>query len=466
VGTVARFSFHVLVIPLIYSTIANSVTTSTIGDYWFVILAAFVVLAISFLTATLVAIPFRLDKQDFSTLRIAATFPNIVALPILIFPSLCEYRVVYESFGDANKADLYQSCVANSNTMIFLYFLAWSLLFWSFGYRHLMAANTEDNNNNSTICQTLKRGVMQTCLSPGFIAMVLGFITACIPPLQQALFDPGGYLRFLGAAVQTLGVASSPTSTMVVAASLVPPRQEQEEVHENDASANNVAVEHCDDEEVTSDETSHHDADEEEASEGMNHTDDTVEEVHDDDASLQQDAESRPVGVEHREPSSLLDDDDSMPHESPIMSDPNFGPNQLRRRSSVYRLRQSIRRSSRRIMSRPSRSSCEMRKLLLWFTLSRLIVTPGIIVSLIIALDYANLWQGPDLAKLVIIINSALPGALIVVVLLKSQPAMAESASVVATVYLPSYLLSIVTIAAWTALGLWISLPEDTAVRI
>lgn len=90
----------------------------------------------------------------------------------------------------------------------------------------------------------------------------------------------------------------------------------------------------------------------------------------------------------------------------------------------------------------------------------------GIVVSIVVALDYADLWLGPDLAKLVVIINSALPGALIVVVLLKSQPDMADTAATVAKVYLPSYLLSIFTIAAWTAVGLWISLPEeDTAGR-
>jgi hypothetical protein len=67
----------------------------------------------------------------------------------------------------------------------------------------------------------------------------------------------------------------------------------------------------------------------------------------------------------------------------------------------------------------------------------------------------------PDLAKLVVIINAAVPGALIVAVLLQSKPELAEMAAVVAKVYLPSYLLSIVTIAAWTALGLWIALPDE-----
>ena len=67
----------------------------------------------------------------------------------------------------------------------------------------------------------------------------------------------------------------------------------------------------------------------------------------------------------------------------------------------------------------------------------------------------------PNLAKLVIIINSCLPGALIVVVLLKSQVKLAETATVVAKAYFLSYLLSIITIAAWVAVGLFVTLPDE-----
>ena len=89
IGNVARFTFHSVTIPLIYSTIAMTVTIESIGDYWFVVAGAFVVLGLSYLVATLLhyCIPIS-NFQDFRALRIAATFPNIVALPILIFPSL------------------------------------------------------------------------------------------------------------------------------------------------------------------------------------------------------------------------------------------------------------------------------------------------------------------------------------------------------------------------------------------
>jgi predicted permease len=90
---VARFTFHALLIPLIYSTTASSVSPSSVQSYWFVLVMAFAVMLISYFSATLLQVCFRVHPRDYQSLRISCTFPN-VALPILIFPSLCEYTVV------------------------------------------------------------------------------------------------------------------------------------------------------------------------------------------------------------------------------------------------------------------------------------------------------------------------------------------------------------------------------------
>lgn len=70
--------------------------------------------------------------------------------------------------------------------------------------------------------------------------------------------------------------------------------------------------------------------------------------------------------------------------------------------------------------------------------------------------------DGPSLAmaKMVIIVNAGLPGAQLIILTLKSK-GLSESASVVARVYLPSYILSIITIAAWSSIGLMISVPRE-----
>jgi auxin efflux carrier family protein len=473
VSTYARFGFNVLTIPLIFSTIASSVTIDSMGDYWFVLAGAVGVLSISFGTATLLGriLPIS-NASDFNALRIAATFPNIVALPILIFPSLCEYQVVYEAFGEGDdRAEQYQQCVAKSNTMIFCYFFGWSFLFWSFGHPALMSAakkksqlhTNKDEQSTTTLGTTnhghekqstafpidvaqnqdtspqqgrdsnkaddesasdengvlehIKRAVLQVFASPPFIAMVVAFAVGCISPIRDLFFSPGGALRFIGAAAESLGQASSPMSTIVVAASLACPQ-----THAHDETE--PAVEKPRNEDIEDAEL--------------------CNQVKDADASSE---EPNPDRVEE---------------ESPVMSDPNFGPLQLRRRSSIHRFGASLQRGSMRALQKVKRTAPEERRLHLWFSLSRLVLSPALVVLAIVGLDCSGvLGSVPDLAKLVLIVNAAVPGALIVVVLLKSNPDLHETASVVAKVYLPSYILSIFTIAAWTAVGLIVSIPDE-----
>ena len=523
VSTVARFCFNVLTIPLIFSTIASSVTIDSLGDYWSVMVGAAGVLTISFVTATVLArclLPKHIPVADISALRVAATFPNIVALPILIFPSLCEYEVVYQAFGtssigtetageDEDRAELYRQCVAKSNTMIFCYFFGWSLLFWSFGHPVLMNAaqtkrqqgdtdrddaatsdndarqlsengkspqqstdltitNTDainDSQHDSSaiesaatapdipqsgcraLAKNLKRAVCQVFSSPPFIAMILAFFCGCISPIRNLLFSPGGQLRFLGAALETLGKASSPLSTMVVAASLASSSQYEknnEELRPDTNISSDVEDNSMDCGARGSDGSCHDDGGGDSSSEGESHKTNS-------DDTMNPDSEEnvRPVAIEE---------------ESPVMSDPNFGPLHLRRRSSVHRFRASISRNTMKALEKARRTPFEQRRLYVWFTLSRLILSPALVVMAIVGLDCSGALVAakvPDLVKLVLIVNSSVPGALIIVVLLKSNPDLHETAAVVAKVYFPTYIISIVTIAAWTAVGLLVSIPDD-----
>jgi len=100
-----------------------------------------------------------------------------------------------------------------------------------------------------------------------------------------------------------------------------------------------------------------------------------------------------------------------------------------------------------------------------WFICSRLIIAPAIVCLLIVAMDCGGVLDrinGPSLAmaKMVIIVNAGLPGAQLIILTLKSK-GLSESASIVARVYLPSYILSIITIAAWSSIGLMISVPRE-----
>ena len=117
-----------------------------------------------------------------------------------------------------------------------------------------------------------------------------------------------------------------------------------------------------------------------------------------------------------------------------------------------------------RALQKAKRAPPEQRRLLLWFGLSKLVISPALVVLAIVGLDCSGVLASsgvPDLAKLVLIVNSSVPGALIVVVILKSNPQLHETAAVVAKVYFPTYILSILTIAAWTAVGLIVSIPDE-----
>jgi auxin efflux carrier family protein len=125
VPILARFSFHALVLPLIFSTTAKSVNIDTIGNYWALIVSAFFVMAVSYLSASVSAVIMLRSKSirdhvDVGALNVAATFPNIIALPILIFPTLCEFEAVSKGYATdptLESAELIDRCIAESNTV-------------------------------------------------------------------------------------------------------------------------------------------------------------------------------------------------------------------------------------------------------------------------------------------------------------------------------------------------------------
>lgn len=539
VGIVTRFVFNVLIIPLIYTTTATSLSPSTIGNYWFVVVASFFVLAISFVVATLLNYCIRIrNPRDYCALRIAATFPNVVTIPILVFSSLCEFSVVYEGYASNPSlapSDMKKQCVGLSNTLVFCYFFSWSLVFWGLGYGQLLDAAqmpTEETARitpsvgprSSTTSETgiaealpeledtppsgakspseysveessiiprtdteaespsptplwrramrlVLLGLWRTATSPGFVALVLGFVTACIVPLKSVLFDAGGALRFLGSSLESLGQASVPLSNLVAAASLVESVNLPVATQPNNDLAN-ADVEHP---APLPPESRSALADQLPAS-----TNDGEEGVELEEAPavpLQLDGTKERTGeirqrVVTSDPSTLPENmlladpavTKDMLSDNPIMSDPNYGPfrGQGRRSSDVSLWKQSLRRTSTQLVRAFPRSTPETRRIVLWFTLSRMVLAPAAVIGILIGLECSQLLSGiPALAKLVVIVTASTPGALIVVVLLQLKVELADTAAAVAKVYLPTYLIGIFTITAWTIVGLFLTLPDE-----
>ena len=499
INVLSRFAFTVLNIPLVYSSIGSTLSIDVIGSLWFVPLAGVVVIALSFVIATMTErLPFfRVEHRvDFDALRIACSFPNVVAIPVLVFPSLCEYEIVWKVFvpKDGDQDELTRNpiaeCANTMNAMTFCYFFSWLFMFFLLGNQALISAgrrkrleeeaarrgaqncgystgsgndvgiedtmrsnsttvddskfeidepadfsneppealmdeetahakleNTAENTKNAakTLLVALKRSV----LNPGSIALWAGLITALIAPLQAALFAPGGALRFVGSAIESLAAALPSVATMITAASLIVP---PDPVVVNNTSG------------------------------------DPTEEDEDGDKRKKKWASFWPL-------SWLKQDGGANAIYDPNYADGNvergeeWATDRQRRRSSLARMRRaSIRLGSQSLVVMRSPTV----KMHLWFNITRLVITPAIVCAILIGLDCStSLFNTvPHLSKLVVLLNSSIPPAMLVVLSLKSE-GMSESASVVSKLFTSSYILSVFTIAGWASVGLMLSIPDD-----
>ncbi len=424
INMLSRFSFYILILPLIYTGVASSVTLESLSSLWFVVLASMVIIAISYLVATILAyLPFFrvYEEENFNALRIAISFPNIVALPIIIFPALCEFEVFHE-YGEIGDETVSSSitlqeniaqCEVEANTVVFTYFFGFNILFWSFGYRTLKRLQISQPNNDDfageepsirqrtngfdSMLVFFKRSlflsyemIKDILISPGFMIMLLSFATACVKSLQDALFVPGGALRVIGSTLESLTGAGATMATIVVAAALADDtRDEENTVVESEHSSNNVTIYQ---EQMKS-------------------------------------GESRNSDVEQMSSTNSNNDAHEQEH-TLILQQDNQGTSK-----SFFR----------KIVEHPTF------KVQVWHVVARLFVTPAVVFGMLLKLDcIINI---SPIAKLVLLINSSLPGALVVVVILKAN-GCTKAASIVSQTYLPSYTLSVITIAAWASVGM------------
>jgi len=393
---------------------------------------------------------FRMRKEAFFIpLCVASTFPNIVALPIIIFPTLCEYDVVQdlarENTGDDENVDMLAVCNEQVNAVVFTYFFGFSVVFWSIGHRTLRnikhhrdidtttaisatncstgfseetilpsSRNDEQETKQSGFCERFKTRhksfwcfvktiVVDVITSSGFVALILGFIVSCIEPLQRALFDNGRSLRVIGSALESLSNAGTTFATIVVAASLVTRKKDANRVENEDS-----------------------DQDSGERDDILGSTMNTNIERTDE----KEDAE--------------------MIIETPKNEESNSAKTYVK----------DCQEKKSPIIARFKSVDGKTWRICIWQILSRLLVTPAIVFALLLRLDCSGFLDTiPHIAKLVLLINSAVPGALVVVVILKAE-GLTEEAAAVSKTYLPSYTFSVFTLAMWSSLGLMAFRPD------
>lgn len=426
INSLSRFSFTFLFLPLIYSGIPSSINLKGVNSYWFVIPGAILVITISFgISSLMMHIPIFTNYKSIHCCKVLQTsivFPNIIALPILIFPELCHYKGIYETFCEqlwpsaTNVEEKQKSCVSVMNTMVFLYFFGWSVLFWSFGYKLLVESGREleekvIQNKRIKIKIRQNRICFQNCrimTQPGFIALILGTLTTCIEPLRISLFQKGRSLSFVGSCLKDLGTSGATLATIIVAANL----------------------------------------------------------------SLSTNYELIPLCVQKLNSThtrGIMENKDTM-----IFSLVNYGKKKLMNISNYDIPKAKCHTSPNRLIpysietkkSLLLTKTCFQKKhptsaIIVWYITCRLLLTPALICGLILFFEKkTNILDSiPSLVKPLLLVNSAVPGALVLIVVLKAE-GCSKSASFLSKVYLPCYLISIFTVTAWASVGVWMSIPK------
>jgi predicted permease len=324
-----------------------------------------------------------------------------------------------------------EQCILMTDAIIFTYFFGFSIVFWSVGHRSLVHYKSEYIDENPTLLEGLscakkawkkllalakkiQKVIWDILKSPGFVLLILGLITACIPPLQRALFEDAGSLRIFGSTLDSLANAGGTFATIVVAASLIPKGK--------------------DDDKDSSVEESPHD---------LAHHDDQNQKEHGDSNDDNDDDEKMDV---HRQKPVQDEETPSLPLRQNKVERRDIPRSSVLGRLyrySIVNLAHSI-----QIVDRVSI------KVHAWQCISRLVVTPAIVFMILLKMECSGAISSINaISKVVLLINSSCPSALVVVVILKAQ-GHTDAATAVSKTYLPLYSLSVLTMALWASLGL------------
>lgn len=169
----------------------------------------------------------------------------------MVMQTLCEDDRVNAEFAHNSSV-----CFQEASSMMFVYSIAWFLMFWSYGFPLLKSLSNDHIKNKERAIEVVVVPAQQSVpitnrwdknvidyvhriggtfslewmksvlLSPSMVAIFIGLFIGLVPALQQGLFNPrGGDLfhgtfRPLGSAIVTLGEPLICVNCLVMAASL------------------------------------------------------------------------------------------------------------------------------------------------------------------------------------------------------------------------------------------------------
>jgi len=152
----------------------------------------------------------------------------------MVMQTLCEVDNINHDYNGSAE------CFQEASSMLFVYSIAWHIMFWSYGFPLLKTLSSKvpddsisitNDNDTSTIFRLAKDYISiswfkTVAFSPSMIAIYFGLIIGLTPALQVAFFKPSssdffsGTLRPFGLAILTLGQPLICVNCFVMSASL------------------------------------------------------------------------------------------------------------------------------------------------------------------------------------------------------------------------------------------------------
>lgn len=217
----SKLSVNVFLPALVVSSLAKGLNPALLRSAWSLPLIAMADIA---LAAGVVTLVIRWMKPPGHLRRpwiAAMVFQNSSALPLMIGKALSQQAPF--------KSD--PSAFEKYTIAVFIYNIGWQLTFWTVGFQYITTVDRPELSPAATVAvanqswfsvagHNLKLGCTRLFQSPVVLACFTGLVVGLIPPVQRAMFGSGGWLRFIGTTLETLGGAAVPVVTLVVSATL------------------------------------------------------------------------------------------------------------------------------------------------------------------------------------------------------------------------------------------------------
>jgi len=182
----------------------------------------------------------------------ALSFPNSVALPLVLMASLCSQLNIEapRHYIEQNLLEVEENttdirylssleCIEIAELYIFLYGIFIVLFIWMIAFplldladhsaiRHILdpvenlalESQTSSDSNDTSSSRSIGHTMLKQLTNPTLVAQFVGLLVGLTQPLQDVFFNPDGFLSFVTAAVRIIANGALSIINLIMAASL------------------------------------------------------------------------------------------------------------------------------------------------------------------------------------------------------------------------------------------------------